>query len=148
MNRLQKFILNLFKFLFCLFVTMDIPYTLLIFHGHEHSWQIKLYILILVILAAVCWGVLFSKLRVEIKSCVVILAILFNYSANLLPDAKHTFDLETCLDMSICKEGLRVKSDNGNFTVTRENCLNHGYKWDEKRKTCEIINTSTEFLTD
>lgn len=148
MKRLKFFILNSFKFLFCLFVTMDIPYTIFSLHGHEQTWQIKLYILLLFLLAAVCWCVLFSKLRIEIKSAVVILAILFNYSPMLLPDVRRAFDTETCLDMSICKEGLEVRNDNGSFTVNQENCLSQGYKWDEKRKTCKIINTSTEFLND
>jgi len=148
MKNLKPVILNIFKFLFCLFVTADILYISYIFHGHDLTGQIKIYTLLLILIAISCWVVLFSKLRIEIKSAVVIVAILFNYTTNLLPDVRHAFDVENCLDISICKEGLEVKSDNGNFTVNKENCLNHGYTWDEKRKTCEIINTSTEFLND
>lgn len=63
----------------------------------------KIYMLILVILAVSNWFILFSKLKIEFKLAIVILTILFSYSTPLFGDVENAFKLENCLDSQICE---------------------------------------------
>ncbi|HIS36782.1 TPA: hypothetical protein IAC10_09175 [Candidatus Scatousia excrementigallinarum] len=102
MRLFKRIILNIFKLLFCLYVTFDIPYTHYVFWEQEVTFQMKIYMFVLIILAISNWFVLFSKLKIEIKLALIIITILFGYTANIIPDVKHAFRVERCLDNGIC----------------------------------------------
>lgn len=147
MELLKKITFNIFRFLFCLFVTGDIFFTHFVFAGNAYSFQMKIYMIILIILAIANWVILFSRLKVEIKLILVAVTILFNHSVNFFPEVKYAFDYDTCLDMNYCAEGLEINTNQGKMKINKENCLKHGYKWNDKKKYC-IINNGAEFSND
>lgn len=130
--------MNILKFLFCSFVTGSILYTEYIFSYQEPTLQLKFYFWGLVILAISSWIIMFSKRKIEIKLALIITVILFNFSEHIIPDVKYAYDYETCLDMSVCAEGLEVKTPHGKIKINEETCLQYDYSWDHIRKTCTI----------
>ena len=63
----------------------------------------KIYMLILVILAVSNWFILFSKFKPKFKIAIVIITILFGYSTPLFTDVAQAFKAENCLDSQICE---------------------------------------------
>ena len=47
-------------------------------------------------------------------------------------------DKDSCLDTSICKEGLEINTEYGLIKVNKENCLKYNWKWDDKSKYCNM----------
>lgn len=134
-----KIIVNILKTVFCLFVTGDIFYTKFILDIQgEQTLQMKVYWFLLIVLAILCWGILFSKFNRIIKTSVIIAVILFNCSAKIVPDVKYAFDFETCFDIGVCREGLEIKTRHGLMKVNKENCLKYNYVWNDKKKYCEM----------
>lgn len=102
MNLIKRIFLNILKTIFCLYTTGDIFYTYYVFDGMEMTLQMKIYLFILIVLAITNWFILFSKLRIEFKLALVIITILFGYTAKIIPDVEHAFSIERCLDSQIC----------------------------------------------
>lgn len=103
MKLFKQIFLNLLKILFCLYATGAIFYTHYVFWGQEMTFQMKIYMLILVILAVLNWFILFSKLKSKFKIAIVIITILFGYSTPLFTDVAQAFKAENCLDSQICE---------------------------------------------
>ena len=45
---------------------------------------------------------------------------------------------DACLDMNICKEGLKVNTEYGLITINEENCQKYNWHWDSKNKRCNL----------
>lgn len=112
MKSFYRILVNILKFLFCMFVTGDIFYTHYIFSAQESTLQLKIYTIILVILVLLSWIVLFSRLNKAIKLALILIVILFNYSGRIVPDVKYAHDYETC--------------------------LKYNYQWNDSQKTCAV----------
>lgn len=102
MELFKKIIYNILKTLFCLYITLDIPYTHYVFWEQEVTMQMKIYMFILIVLAASNWVLLFSKINIKIKLTLIIMTILFTFSTHLFPDVEQAFRMESCLDSQIC----------------------------------------------
>ncbi len=51
----------------------------------------------------------------------------------------ETDDLEVCLDVGICKEGVAVRNPQGErVVINKENCLKYNWSWNEERKSCDV----------
>ena len=66
------------------------------------------------------------------------LIIIFWIIINRLPFVNKVFDKDTCLDSSICKEGMEVNTEYGLIKINENNCLKYGWIWDEKIKSCNL----------
>ena len=66
------------------------------------------------------------------------LIIIFWIIINRLPFINKVFYKDTCLDSSICKEGLEVNTEYGLIKINKNNCLKYGWIWDEKIKSCNF----------
>jgi hypothetical protein len=56
-----------------------------------------------------------------------------------IPSVKKIFDMELCIDMGICPEGIKIKNDEGVlFEINKKSCTKYHYKWDEKGKWCDL----------
>lgn len=47
-------------------------------------------------------------------------------------------DKDFCLDSGICKEGLKLNTEHGKITISRENCKKYHWVWNEEQSTCFI----------
>ncbi|OGI00478.1 MAG: hypothetical protein A2Y25_12065 [Candidatus Melainabacteria bacterium GWF2_37_15] len=47
-------------------------------------------------------------------------------------------DKDYCLDTGRCTEGLEINTEHGRIIINKENCLKYKWKWDEKRRDCNI----------
>lgn len=58
----------------------------------------------------------------------------------LFPNVKAAWDKDICLDSGVCREGTtNIKDKHGKFvSINKENCINNGYKWYEKDKSCDL----------
>ena len=65
---------------------------------------------------------------------IIILWIIFNK----LPFINQVFNKDTCLDTSICKEGLEINTEYGLVEINKENCLKYNWVWDDKKKSCNL----------
>ena len=65
---------------------------------------------------------------------IIILWIIFNK----LPFINQVFNKDTCLDTSICKEGLEINTEYGLVKINKENCLKYNWFWNDKKKSCNL----------
>lgn len=68
--------------------------------------------------------------------CLIIIAIVivptfffFSYTNN---------DLDTCLDISYCKEGTEINTQYGKVKISKQNCLKYNWEWHEKDSSCRL----------
>ena len=64
---------------------------------------------------------------------IALLIVLCSYK-NLLT----TIERDSCLDTSICKQGLEVNTNHGLVEINYENCLKYDWKWIEETKSCDM----------
>lgn len=141
MEHFKRIVLNILKTIFCLFVTGDILYTGYMLDGSGgYTFQQIIWMCFLIIFAVAAWSVLFSQQKPGLKLAVVIIIILFNYCVDLFPEVRYAFDLDNCLDMGICAEGLEVKTEHGLIKINKESCLKYGFEWNEKKLYCYLRN--------
>jgi len=60
------------------------------------------------------------------------------YVPQILPSVKRQHDIDCCLDVGICAEGLEINTEYGRTKINKENCLKYNWKWNEARKDCNI----------
>lgn len=149
MNLLNKIVEEIFKLLYCLFLIGDIFFTGCLYHESGVTLKLKIYMTILILLTLANWIILYSsRIKIEYKIGIVAATIIFGHIALFQPDIKID-DMDFCLDTGLCTEGLEIKSDRGEFTVSEQSCLQHRYEWDYEKKWCNIRpKTSKESLND
>ena len=68
----------------------------------------------------------------------IFLIIIFWIIINRLPFINKVFYKDTCLDTSICKEGLEINTEYGLIKINKENCLKYNWVWDNEKKSCNL----------
>lgn len=56
------------------------------------------------------------------------------FAFKIMQKIKYFIDDDTCVDTGICAEGLKF----GENILTKEYCLKKHFKWDYKRKECDM----------
>lgn len=72
------------------------------------------------------------------KGILVIVGFLMFYFSLDIPEIKRAGDIDTCLDVGICAQGLEINTEYGLIEINQENCLRYHWKWNEKGKSCYI----------
>lgn len=47
-------------------------------------------------------------------------------------------DKDFCLDSGICAENLQLNTEYGMITITEESCKKYNWKWNSKRRYCNV----------
>ena len=55
-----------------------------------------------------------------------------------LIEIKKFINTDVCLDSGLCAENLEVNTEYGLIKINKENCLKYNWKWDEKKKHCNL----------
>ena len=71
----------------------------------------------------------------KVKSYKFILIILLFLSLIFLLQIINT---DVCLDSGLCAENLKVNTEYGLIKINKENCLKYNWKWNEKKKYCNM----------
>ncbi len=78
----------------------------------------------------------------KIKIIIIILILLFVFSGKIKQLCIGFAELNMCVDIGICKEGLSVSTEDGRIIISKENCLKYGWVWDEGSKSCNTRDQS------
>ena len=105
-----------------------------ILYMSQADWRVGLCILFSVILAIYSCIVFFFKTKVIVKIIYVILFFAYPYLPNSIPSVVKYKNDDTCSDIGICAEGVKWGKD----IITKDFCLKNNWKWDEKRKSCNV----------
>ena len=70
---------------------------------------------------------------------IFIIFVFFNYL---------TDDLDFCLDTGSCKENLQINTEYGLITINEETCIKYHWKWDVKRRYCNVNKTDEPKASD
>jgi len=137
---LKKILIILLKLLFCLLFTIMVGYSIaLIGFGsfatkENFDWQIILYVGLGIFLIFSIWINSFFKTARKFKLICLILFIAWFFSFKILPSVMYQINEDSCVDTGICAEGLKF----GKNTLTKDYCLKKHFKWDDKRKECDM----------
>ena len=69
---------------------------------------------------------------------ITLLLILFMCYFTLKIAVMKFINVDVCLDSGFCAENLEVNTVHGLIKINKENCLKYNWKWDEKKKHCNI----------
>lgn len=64
----------------------------------------------------------------------IILLTVLLFLPKVIHSIKYYIDEDSCVDTGICAEGLKF----GKNILTKEYCLKKHFKWDDKRKECDM----------
>lgn len=137
---LKNSIITAIKLLFCLFFTIMAGYSIAIIGfgasatKENFDWQIILYVGLGIFLILSIWINLFFKTARKFKLSCLILFIACIFSFKILPSVMYQINEDSCVDTGICAEGLNF----GENILTKEYCLKKHFKWDDKRKECDM----------
>ena len=56
----------------------------------------------------------------------------------ILPAVNYAFEVDTCIDIGVCKEGIETKIDGQLIEINKENCLLHNKEWDDNINSCYV----------
>lgn len=73
-----------------------------------------------------------------ILNIIIILGIIFILSPFVLLHRYLTDDVDTCLDISFCKEGLPLNIDGKKITVNKQTCIENNGIWYSDKKICHF----------
>ncbi len=135
---------TIFKIVFCFLITFILGMQFLevairpILGYDNWDFQIIFYLLFTLLALFVLWVVLFRKSNIAVKFLSIILLIFHFQLPHLLPSVMYQFKQASCLEDGICFEGAEVYRKGQKIIINKENCLKYGWKWDEKRKWCDL----------
>lgn len=104
----------------------------------EKGWQLVLFIIANFSFISIIWYSFLSKIVIWKKIPLVIIGFSMFYFSFYIPEIKKANDLETCLDVGICAQGLETNTEYGRVEINEDNCLKYQWEWDEKGKTCYV----------
>lgn len=133
----MKTVILIIKMILCSFLTLLMGICVII-TGQEINWQVVLYLLSAFFIVIGIWLLAFANPKNKEKIIFVFLLIIFLLLPNFLPYIKHQYDVDSCIDSGICPEGFKVQTEKVEFIITKESCKKYGYKWNEKRKDCNL----------
>lgn len=137
---LKNIIIIAIKLLFCLLFTIMVGYSIaLIGFGsfttkENFDWQIILYVGLGIFLIFSIWINSFFKTARNFKLGCLILFVIWVFSFKILPSVMYQINEDSCVDTGICAEGLKF----GENILTKDYCLKKHFKWDNKRKECDM----------
>lgn len=137
---LKKLLNILIKLILCTIFTILIGYwvaligTLGIADIKHLDFQIVFYIVFGIFLILGAWINSFFKTSTKIKLLFIILFPIWFFSPFLLHSVMYVINEDDCVDTGICAEGLKF----GENILTKEYCLKQHFKWDDKRKECDM----------
>lgn len=135
MGCLKKIFINFLKILVALpLAILFLGDAVMIHMAKEQDWQTQFYIIFSVIMFFTLWSVFFIRINKIIAFVLVFVTIIYFNIWRFLPSVEYEFDNDTCLDIGICAEGLKF----GNEIMSKDYCLKNNYKWDDKRKECDM----------
>ena len=73
-----------------------------------------------------------------LKKAIVVFSLFICLLISLLLINMICDEKDACLDMNICKEGLKVNTEYGLITINEENCQKYNWHWDSKNKRCNL----------
>lgn len=76
------------------------------------------------------------KLFEKILNIIIILGIIFIFSLFILLHRYLTDDVDTCLDISFCKEGLSLNIEGKKIVVSEQTCKENNGTWYPDKKNC------------
>jgi len=100
----------------------------------QSDWRVGLCILFSAFLAVYSFIVFFLRTRAIVKILYVIFFVAYPYLPNSIPSVVKYQNDDTCTDIGICAEGVKWGKD----IITKDFCLQNNWKWDEKRKDCNV----------
>lgn len=73
---------------------------------------------------------------INFKKIVLLILIFIGllFAFKIMQKIKYFIDEDSCVDTGICAEGLKF----GKNILTKEYCLKKHFKWDDKRKECDM----------
>jgi len=125
----MKILLLIFKIVISLLLICYIIYLNFITSDNTVLYNFISIVFILLIILNI-----FKKIPKLNLLIIIVLWIIFNR----LPFINQVFDKDTCLDTSICKEGLEINTEYGLIKINKENCLKYGWIWNDKKKSCNL----------
>ena len=140
MKNFLKLFFGIIKVLLCSIFTLIFgvwsTYILIIAltHPSTFDWQMMIFAIFSLFIIIGIWLISFIKTTKIVKIIYSILLILYIFMPYILPSVMKQIDIDICIDTGICAEGVRF----GNDIVSKEYCLKHGKKWDEKNKSCDF----------
>lgn len=121
-----------FTYLFGLWITVVYP-------AENYDWQIIFYLITSVLIIIGLWMICFMKTKLVTKIIFLVsFFIYFDSPKNFLPSVVNEFDKAYCLEQGRCIEGLKVNTKYGLIKISKEICLKHSWKWNEKCKCCDV----------
>ena len=69
---------------------------------------------------------------------ITLLLILFMCYFTLKIAVMKFINTDVCLDSGLCAENLEINTEYGLIKINKENCLKYNWKWDEKKKHCNL----------
>lgn len=100
--------------------------------------QFLLFLIINLFFIFAIWYSFLSKITIWKKGILIIVGFLMFYFSFNIPEIKKMDDLDTCLDVGICAQGLEINTEYGLVEINQENCLRYNWKWNDKSKYCYI----------
>lgn len=82
-------------------------------------------------------GILKNKI---VRQIYAIIFILYLISPMIFPTVKLTYKQNPCRNGGICVEGTIIKHNGAWVEVTKDNCVEYGYVWNDKEKFCNTRN--------
>lgn len=142
---MKNFFIILIKFIFGLLLSLLILYfDFIVFSisGKTNvvDWQIVIYVAFSFFTAFLIWVIVFTKINYKCNFLIFFLIVIWLFLPRFLPNVMKAFDIDSCLDSGLCREGITNMQDNkGNsISINKENCINNGYKWYEEDKSCDL----------
>lgn len=80
------------------------------------------------------WLFAFKKIKMWIQLIIFIMVATYFYFSLQFPVVQRSIDVNMCMDMGICAEGIRF----GDGTMTKEYCLGKKYIWNDEKKWCDM----------
>ena len=100
--------------------------------------QFLLFLIINLFFIFAIWYSFLSKITICKKGILIIVGFLMFYFSFNIPEIKKMNDLDTCLDVGICAQGLEINTEYGLVEINQENFLRYHWKWNKKNKSCYI----------
>lgn len=136
LKQTAKILLNIIRWilgLFFIFGTLAEAFTLVLFIK-PFDWQVGLCVIFSLILTIYSLIVFFFRTKLAVKIIYIILLFSYPYLSNSIPAIVKYENEDACTDVGICAEGVKWGKD----IITKDFCLKNNWKWDEKRKSCNV----------
>lgn len=136
---LKNIIITAVKLLFCLIFTLMVGYSIALIGFGSYTiknfdWQITIYVILGIFIIFSLWINAFLKTTRKYKLICFILFIIWIFSFKILPSVMYQINEDSCIDTGICAEGLKF----GENILTKDYCLKKHFKWDDRRKECNM----------